>query len=156
MNPLGNEGIGGIVLFLFGGLTFVLSMGMPIGHFRAAGTGLFPMILGILLMVLSGFFLAGLVIAKRKSPAAPAAIPAETPFGRQWMMFLGATVLAVALFDTLGFPLTVFVLMALLLKSLGMKRWGWIALLSMASAASAYVLFVKILKIPLPAGLPGL
>jgi hypothetical protein len=114
------------------------------------------MILGILLMVLSGFFLAGLVIAKRKSPAAPAAIPAETPFGRQWMMFLGATVLAVALFDTLGFPLTVFVLMALLLKSLGMKRWGWIALLSMASAASAYVLFVKILKIPLPAGLPGL
>ncbi len=156
MNPHSNEGISGIILFLFGGLTFALSLGMPIGDFRAAGTGLFPMILGILLMVLSGFFLAGLVIAKRKSPAAPAAIPAETPFGRQWMMFLGATVLAVAFFDTLGFPLTVFVLMALLLRSLGMQKWGWIALLSLASAVSAYMLFVKILKIPLPGGLPGL
>ena len=156
MNPHSNEGISGIILFLFGGLTFALSLGMPIGDFRAAGTGLFPMILGILLMVLSGLFLAGLVFAKRKSPAAPAAIPAETPFGRQWMMFLGATVLAVAFFDTLGFPLTVFVLMALLLRSLGMQKWGWIALLSLASAVSAYILFVKILKIPLPGGLPGL
>ena len=66
MNPHSNEGIGGIILFLFGGLTFALSLGMPIGDFRAAGTGLFPMILGVLLMVLSGLFLAGLVIAKRK------------------------------------------------------------------------------------------
>lgn len=156
MNPQGREAIGGIILFLFGGATLALSLGMPIGNFRAAGTGLFPMILGILLMVLSGLFLAGLVAAKRKSPSAPPAVPAEPPFGRQWAMFMGATVLAVALFGTLGFPLTVFLLMALLLRSLGMRKWGGVALLSLATALSAYALFVKILKIPLPAGLPGL
>ena len=71
-------------------------------------------------------------------------------------MFLGATVLAVALFDTLGFPLTVFLLMALLLKSLGMQNWGRIALVSLATAARRYLLFVWFLKIPLPKGLIGL
>ena len=37
-----DEIIGGIILFLFGGITILLSLQMPIGTFRAAGTGLFP------------------------------------------------------------------------------------------------------------------
>ena len=53
---------GGIVLFLFGAVTTLLSFRMPLGTFRNAGTGLFPLILGILLMFLSGLFLLRLFL----------------------------------------------------------------------------------------------
>jgi len=46
----------GIVIFLFGAITAVLSLKMPIGTFRMAGTGMFPLFLGILLMLLSSLF----------------------------------------------------------------------------------------------------
>jgi hypothetical protein len=48
-----DEAIVGVIIFLFGGVTVLLSLKMPIGIFRMAGTGMFPLILGILLMILS-------------------------------------------------------------------------------------------------------
>jgi hypothetical protein len=52
-----DEIIVGIVIFLFGAMTALLSLRMPIGTFRMAGTGMFPLCLGILLMILSGIFI---------------------------------------------------------------------------------------------------
>lgn len=52
-----DETIGGIVLLLFGMVTIILALRMPIGTFRMAGTGMFPLFLGILLMFLSGIFI---------------------------------------------------------------------------------------------------
>ena len=51
-----SEALGGGVIFLFGAVTAVLSLQMPIGSFRAAGSGLFPLCLGILLMALSAAY----------------------------------------------------------------------------------------------------
>jgi hypothetical protein len=39
--------IGGIVLLLFGMVTIILALRMPIGTFRMAGTGLFPLCHGV-------------------------------------------------------------------------------------------------------------
>ena len=52
-----DEMIEGVVIFLCGGITAMLSLQMPIGTFRMAGSGLFPLCLGILLMILSLLFL---------------------------------------------------------------------------------------------------
>jgi len=41
-----DEIIVGIVIFVFGGMTTLLSLRMPIGTFRMAGTGMFPLFLG--------------------------------------------------------------------------------------------------------------
>jgi hypothetical protein len=46
------ELIEGAVLFLCGAATIALSLQMPIGMFRMAGSGLFPLCLGIALMLL--------------------------------------------------------------------------------------------------------
>jgi hypothetical protein len=51
-----DEIVVGTVIFLFGVITTFLSLRMPIGTFRAGGTGLFPLCLGIILMILSGAF----------------------------------------------------------------------------------------------------
>jgi hypothetical protein len=43
-----------------------------------------------------------------------------------------------------------------LLRSLGIKKWPFLMIMSLATAVASYILFVYILKIPLPKGLLGI
>jgi putative tricarboxylic transport membrane protein len=151
-----DEIIGGIILLIFGGITVLLSLQMPIGTFRAAGTGLFPLILGIFLIILSGVFLLNLYLRKKKEPG-KMELETGTP-GTAWnlILFLGTMALATLFFNPLGYPLVSFLLMVALLRILGTRRWAINILLSLATAAAAYFLFVGWLKIPLPKGWIGI
>ena len=150
-----DELIGGMVIFLFGAVTILLSLKMPLGTFRKSGTGLFPLCLGILLMILSGIFLLKLFFQNKEAPKkgkAAVEIPGST---KQMIFFLGTMVLATAFFNQLGYPLTSFLLMVALLRILGIKRWAYNVLLSFVTAIASYFLFVQWLKIPLPKGWIG-
>ena len=148
--------IAGIVIFMFGGLTAAFSLGMPIGSFRMAGTGLFPLCLGTLLMGLSLLHLFKLFYEKRKKhdrkqrPLKAKALPGRL------ILFFGVMVLATPCLQILGYPLTAFFLMVSLLRILGMKRWPINFLVSFPTAAASYFLFVQWLQIPLPKGWIGL
>ena len=151
-----DEAIVGIVIFLFGLLTTALSLGMPIGTFRIAGTGMFPLFLGILLMILSGVFvLRAFLQDKEKQVRKEVSVESsESPV--QLILFLGTMVLATLFFSRLGYPLTSFLLVLGLLRTLGIKRWGLNVLISVVTAAGSYVLFVKWLDIPMPKGWIGI
>jgi putative tricarboxylic transport membrane protein len=151
-----DEIIVGIVTFLFGAATVLLSLKMPIGTFRMAGTGMFPLFLGVLLMILSGIhvlniFSQGIATKVRKEPSSESS---ESPI--QLTFFLGTMVLATLFFNQLGYPLTSFLLMLALLRILGIKRWGLNILISVVTAVGSYFLFVKWLNIPMPKGWIGL
>jgi len=151
-----DEAIVGIVIFLFGGLTALLSLRMPVGTFRMAGTGMFPLFLGILLMILSGafvlkFFFQGKEEQIKKETATESS---ESPL--QLILFLGAMALATLFLNQLGYPLTSLLLMVALLRILGIKRWGQNILISVVTAVGSYFLFVKWLDIPMPKGWIGL
>ena len=150
-----NESAGGIVLFLLGAVTTLLSLSMPIGTFRKSGTGMFPLILGILLMFLSGLFLLRLFLKTRAIPEKSSAgnIPGSS---KQLVLFFGTMVLVTLFFNRLGYPLSSFLVMVALLKILGMKRWSSNILISLPTAVVCYFLFVQWLKIPLPKGWIGL
>lgn len=150
-----DEMMGGMVIFLFGAVTAILSSRMPLGTFRAAGTGLFPLCLGILLMILSGFFLLNLWLEQKKlgEKGAMVKIPAAR---KQMLYFLGLIVLTILFFNQLGYPLTSFLLMLGLLRILGLREWTINLPLSFVTAAASYFLFVQWLKIPLPKGWIGL
>ena len=149
--------MGGAILFFFGGLTTLLSLRMPIGTFRAAGTGLFPLLLGIILMVLSGLFLLNLLLRKEKDlEKKEAPVEAAPRSLKPVILFLGMMALATMLLNSLGYPLIAFLLMVSLLKILGMKRWSINILWSLTTAAASYFLFVQWLKIPLPKGWLGI
>ncbi len=151
-----DEAIVGVVIFIFGAMTALFALKMPIGTLRMAGTGFFPLCLGILLMVLSAAFVFKLFVQHKKT-AVSKEVHTKTPGTmRQMGLFLGAMVLATLFFNELGYPLTSFLLMAALLRSLGMKRWGFNILLSLITAGVSYFLFVQWLKIPLPKGWIGL
>ena len=150
-----DEIFGGIAIFLFGMATALLSLGMPIGTFRMAGTGLFPLCLGILLMVLSVLFLLKLYV-KGKKLTGKKPMAELTGATKQMLLFLGAIVFATLFFNKLGYPLISFLLMVALLRILGMRRWIFNISLSFMTAVVCYFLFVNWLKIPLPKGWIGL
>ena len=150
-----DEAIGGIIIFLFGGLTALLSLRMPIGTFRMAGTGMFPLCLGILLMILSGMFVLKIFIQREEQVKKEASIESsESPI--QLILFLGAMVLATLLFNPLGYPLISFLLMLGLLRILGIKRWGLNILISVVTSVGSYFVFIQWLGIPMPKGWVGL
>ncbi len=146
------EVIGGVVVLLFGALTIVLSLQRPIGTFRMAGSGLFPMWLGIVLILLSLLHLGNLRLKRgsRLEGKEKAEPPSEAT--KQMMLFLGASGLATVCLDILGFPLTAFLLMLLL----GVRGPAMLVAMPLLTALAAYFLFVQFLKIPLPKGVIGL
>jgi len=151
-----DERIGCGIVFLFGGITALLSLRMPIGTFRMAGSGLFPLCLGILLMLLSLLLLLNRLFAKSSSPRKPeVATPADIAM-KQMLLFLGASALATLCLNVLGYPLTAFLLTVMLFRILGIQRPVLLMLVPLLIAAASYLLFIQFLKIPLPRGFIGL
>jgi hypothetical protein len=151
-----DEMVVGIVIFIFGGISALLSLRMPIGTFRMGGPGLFPLCLGIILMILSGAFILKIFFQGQKGQVKKEASIESSESPIQLILFLGAMVLATLFFNQLGYPLTSFLLMVALLRILGIKRWGQNILISVVTAVGSYFLFVKWLDIPMPKGWIGL
>ncbi len=128
---------------------------MPIGTFRMAGTGIFPLLLGILLMILSGMFILKISFQLKKDQVKKEVSVESTGSPIQMILFLGAMVLATLFFNRLGYPLTSFLLMVALLRILGMKRWGLNILISIVTSVGSYFVFVQWLSIPMPKGWIG-
>jgi len=150
-----DELIGGIVIFLFGAATTLLSLRMPIGTFRTAGTGMFPLILGILLMFLSVLFLLRLYL-KTQAIRGKSFTGEIRRSSKQLILFFGTMVLVTLFFNRFGYPFSSFLLMLALLRILGLRRWRFNLPLSFITAVVCYFLFVQWLKIPLPKGWIGL
>jgi putative tricarboxylic transport membrane protein len=151
-----DEGIAGGLIFLFGLATTLLSLNMPIGTFRMAGTGLFPLCLGVILMILSGIFLLKIFFQEKEirvkaGPSIESAGPSL-----QMVLFLGAMVFVTLFFNLWGYPLSAFLLMVFLLRIVGVKKWKLNLSVSLTAAIVCYFLFVQWLKIPLPKGWIGL
>jgi putative tricarboxylic transport membrane protein len=128
---------------------------MPIGAFRAAGTGLFPLSLGLLLMVLASIFLLTLQVqASHQAQHDAGSREAPESFG-QMLLFLGAIILATLLLDPLGYPLSALLLLVALLRILGSTEWRMNLVISSVTTVVAYLVFVHWLKIPLPMGWLG-
>jgi hypothetical protein len=151
-----DEAIVGVVIFLFGLITTVLSVRMPIGNFRMAGTGMFPLLLGILLMILSVIFVLKNFFQKKEKQVKKEASIESSESPRQLVLFLGTMALVTLFFQELGFPLSALLLMLALLRVLGVKRWTLTLPLSFMTAVACYFLFVQWLKIPLPKGWIGI
>lgn len=149
------DATGGILLFFFGAITAFLSLRMPVGTFRAAGTGLFPLCLGLLLMVLASIFVLTLrAVAPLQAQRDAGSREAPESQG-QMLLFLGAIILATLLLDPLGYPLSALLLLVALLRILGVRQWRTNFLISGITTGVAYLVFVHWLKIPLPMGWLG-
>jgi len=150
---------GAIVWFVFGVATVLASLTLPIGNVRAPGSGLFPLALGVLLAVLS--LAQGVNVYRAQARQVRAGVPAPPPAKRlseetrRVLLFAAAVAVAVALLPVIGYAFTTLILMVALLRILGIARWPVVGAVSAATAIACWFVFVRILAIPLPAGLPG-
>jgi len=145
-----------VILFLFGGITLLLSLQLSLGTLRMPGSGFFPLLLGLLLM---GLAACQTFLLWRRAGAGTAESPTEGKAegsARQVLIFMGIIALATAVLDLLGFPLVAFLLMLALLQLLGVRRWRDSALIAFLTAGASYILFVRWLQIPMPKGWLGL
>jgi putative tricarboxylic transport membrane protein len=140
-----------ITLFLFGAVTALLSLQLPLGSLHAPGTGSFPLLLGL---VLAGLALAEAVRLRLSRPKTPAAQAPREDSGMRVLGFMGAVAMATALLRPLGYFGVSFLLMLALLRGLGV---GWRAsgLIAFVTALACELVFVYWLSIPLPAGAFG-
>jgi hypothetical protein len=165
-----------IAQLLLGAITAALSLQLPLGTFRLPGSGLFPLALGVLLVLLSAIQLARLLLARRAAAAATVAAPAQpaAPLppapaqpaapqaaapkpkategaARRVVLFVGVVAASIALLQPIGYVLSSLLLMLGLLRVLEV-RWRVTVPVAVLSAAGAHVLFVLWLKIPMPPG----
>jgi len=145
-----------IAWFVFGAITAALSLQLPLGTLRAPGSGLFPLVLAVLLMGLAAAQAARLLFARRKAAAAPGPTPKAASrwpdaAAQRVLLFIGVVALTIALLQPVGYVASTFLLMLGLLRIFG-SGWRASLLIAAGAAAAAHVLFVRWLDIPMPAG----
>jgi putative tricarboxylic transport membrane protein len=138
-------GLAGFILFESRKLNF--------GNFRVPHTGFFPKILVGLLLLLSLACLAQTLRDKAIEQRAEK-IPTEG-----WLR-IGATLATLIGFalvlEWLGFLLSTFFLMVLLLRAIEAPKWSKVIVVALVTALISYGLFAWLLGVPLPAGVLGI
>jgi|WetSurSiteA1Bulk_404760.scaffolds.fasta_scaffold115847_2 putative tricarboxylic transport membrane protein len=136
------------VLFCIGGLHYgIRRSGIP-------GPGFLPFVTGLILVALSLLLLVSRVW-KAPGEADPKGEP--MPGGqalRRILIVLGALCLYALILEPLGFVLTAFLFMIVVLR-LEPRRWSFVMPAAIGTTVFFYILFKTLLRVPLPPGILG-
>jgi len=142
-----------IFWFAVGLLLSLWSLSYNIGTLTQPGPGFYPLGLGILLIL---FSLTLLVQGIRSSPTTKKVSPFSVSGGWKKVAYAVLVLLLLTFFfETIGYLLTFFLLIMLLMAGAGMRSWKRILLAAFFSALGVYLVFVLLLKQPLPRGFLG-
>jgi putative tricarboxylic transport membrane protein len=123
---------------------------LAFGTLRVPQTAFFPTVLASLLLVFSVL----LLFQSLRQPQSGAILQKIEPeawyrMGTTLAILIGFAVIL----ERLGFLLSTFFLMVLLLRASEAQSWLRIFIIALATAAVAYFIFAWLLNIPLPAGI---
>lgn len=143
------EAAAGVVLAAVGAYVASTASAFPRLAGGYPGPGLFPQILGLLLVA------CGIAVLWGARSPSPAARGGYEPKGLLHAAEAAGTVVVyIAVVNRLGFVPTVGFLMAFLMARLGVRLARAIPI-SLGLAVSLYLLFGRLLRVPLPPGLLG-
>ena len=141
-----------VVLAALAGFVLLESRHLTFGSMRVPQTGFFPTVLGFLLLIIS------LVLFAQTLLGAGSNRHPDTILREGWIR-IGVTLAAMIGFavvlERLGFLLTTFFLMMLLLRAIESQRWSKVVFVAVLTALASYAIFGWILGIPLPGGILG-
>ncbi len=153
MNPVRrNDIVFGLIFACLGIFIFTQTFFYPSLERGPPGPGLFPNLLAILFIVFGG----ALILKAKKSSATEGenrALLARKKVGNAFSV-LGIIILYVAVVDRVGFLVTSSVLLFILMKKLGAPVLRS-AISSVCITLFINVMFLKILRVPLPPGIFG-
>ncbi|MBM4333786.1 MAG: tripartite tricarboxylate transporter TctB family protein [Deltaproteobacteria bacterium] len=143
--------IASLCFVALGGVYLAKSLELPMGSAARPGAGLYPLLVGIALIVLSVSFLIQSYQAKETQPDREESFPKGKD--RQRVVAVAAALFFFVLFlNPLGYLICSIALMGAILRLLGLRSWGKIVFISIVTAGLSYYLFFSILGVPLPRG----
>jgi hypothetical protein len=137
--------VGGGFFIALGALVFALSGDLPTGSLSMPGSGFLPKILSSLSV------LFGIVLILRARESRPFA-ELEWHDGKHAALVVGITAVAIALFEWLGFLITMVLLMFALLVLIERRNAFYATIYSAGVVLLTYVIFVYVLRTPLNTG----
>ena len=159
---------------VIGGAVFLLLLGLAVVWGSAQlgfwvnlgpGPGFFPLILGVLLILLSvAWFIQarttgphppaeddmGLLSPDASGEVTPNGNPPDVPYKRVATIVVSLVLLAVGM-DLLGFQLSMLIFLVFHLRVLGRRRWLITAIVSVVGSFGVFSLFTMLLSVGLPA-----
>lgn len=141
---------------LVGGLGFLLlalvgveeSLRLPLGSWQSPAPGLFPLLVSL---VLVGMALTLLVVTLGTRASAPPGPSSEARRTKVWWTLVSLLAFY-ALLEPLGFLTTSFLFLFFLLRAIAGQRWGVTLAIGAAASVSSYLVFDRLLGLPLPRG----
>lgn len=117
------------------------------------GAGLFPILVGILLVTVSVFLAIQVLRKKRGEPEdAEGDVEVTRLHWRQVAQVIGAFVFFIVALDVVGYIGTAAITFWVIANAIGARSHMRSALIALAVAAAVYLLFTLVLRIELPAG----
>ena len=141
------------VLLALAAYIFLAAGTLPFGTMRVPQTAFFPKTLAVLLGIFS------LILLARSLAGREALRGGEKIETKGWIR-IAVTLATLAGFafalEHLGFLLTTFLLMIVLLRAIEAQKWRKVVVVALATALISYAIFSWLLGVPLPAGLLGI
>ncbi len=147
-----NDIVFGAIFAALGIFIFTQTLFYPSLEKGHPGPGLFPNLLAVLFIIFGG-----ILILKARKPPAPGEeepVPSARRKVSNAFLVLGVVVVYVAVVDLLGFLVTSAILLFILMKKLGAPAVRS-AVASVCITLFINVMFLKILRVPLPPGIFG-
>ena len=142
------ESISSLAVAAFGGLLLVYNLAYPLETRSNPGPGVFPLLVGAVLVVFAGRQLAGDLLGRGEGTTIPRTKGAEA---RVALMIAIMIVYLVAV-SWLGFFASTFLFVMAASRLMGAKAWGSPFLLSAGINLFCYLLFETWLKLSFPKG----
>jgi len=140
--------VAGAFFVAVGVVVIALSGDLPIGRLSMPGAGFMPLLVAGFIIL----FGASLIWRARESRTFSAIAWDD---GKHAAAVLVITAIAVGLYATLGFIVTMILMMMALLVAIERRNILLAGLYSIAVAVATYLVFVHLLQSPLPAGILG-
>lgn len=139
-----------ILGFIFGLAYIVEAFSYPRGTMAQPGPGLYPLLLGTLILLSS--LGTGLELLFRRFEKEEAAIWPRGANGRRLLAVLAASLAYALLLPYLGHPFIATLITLVVLQVMGVRSWPLKITLALLIGLGSYYLFGKLLAVPLPVG----
>jgi putative tricarboxylic transport membrane protein len=137
---------GSLILILVGIVAIIGAIGLHVGTPTEPQPGFFPFMSGAFILVLSSIILVQGWLGRGNRPA---------KFGevRRPALLVVALIAFVAVLEPLGYLITSLIIVALVLRIMGIRSWRVLLTTSFAMSIGTFVLFDRLLGIALPVGI---
>ncbi len=138
--------IGALILLFVSAWAIIGGLKLGLGKVSEPQPGFFPFWGGVILAILCAVLLFQAWAGRSKGAEA---------FGAIWrpIIMMTGLIVYVALLNIIGYLLATIILSIVLLRVLGTKRVWSLALAALIMALGSYILFDRLLNVPLPAGI---